>query len=92
MPQEKKYIEIEEGTIRISDFSSQHFSVSIDWATALKVLFAILYKGENYKACEIATLLRMNRKSVSRMINLLKKDFIDFDYRINKVFFEEEGV
>ena len=34
----------------------------------------------------------MNRKSVGRVISLLKKDFIDFDYRINKIFLEEEGL
>ena len=87
--QEGQFVLFDEDQIAISDFSSKGFSVSVDWGNALKVLFAILYIGSDYKRAQVASITGLNEKTISRAVCMLRKDFIDVDYKVNKVKTEE---
>ena len=75
-------LEIDEEKIKIKDFSSKGFSVSVDWGTALQALFAIIYLGGNYKQKYIASLIGVDVKTVGRAVKMINKDFEGLYYDV----------
>ena len=87
--QKKSNVEIDERIFKIDDFSKKGFTVSVDWGTALQVFFAILIAGKDYKRREIASITGLNEKTISRAVKMLRRNFEDIDYKVNKVKTEE---
>ena len=84
LPQKKEYIEIPGALLSINDFRKKCFSISIDWGTALQVLFAIIYTGTDYQRVQITELTGIDKKTVSRTATMLKRDFIDISHKVVK--------
>ena len=80
VPQKEEYIEIEDGLLDIEDFRRKGFSQSVDWVSALKVLFAQLYLNKTseedyYKNDEVEYLTGIGSKQIGRVNRVLREDF-----------------
>ena len=80
LPKEK-YIELNENTLNISDFTRRGFCQSVDWAVILKVLFAIMSEGNNYNVDTIVAITNVKDKQVSRSTTILRNDFTNVEYK-----------
>ncbi|MBQ9158943.1 MAG: hypothetical protein IJ136_06440 [Erysipelotrichaceae bacterium] len=80
LPKEK-YIELNENTLKISDFRQRGFNHSVDWAVVLKVLFAILAVGNDYNVPQIMEIANVGDKTVSRSASIVKNCFANVDYK-----------
>ena len=81
-------IEIKKTHIKIDDFRRKGFSQSVDWGTALKVLFAIMFIGCDFTRKDIMAITDVGSGAIGRTIKVLRCDFSTIDYKVNRKKFD----